>query len=111
MTRLERLHYINVSHVSGHPLKKSPQVKTSKNAEELCLDPKYLPLRGPEGAVTVPMVLGASPVDPLSSVTPGLLRPPAVGKGGRGGRGGKGRGEKRGNTDQVPLLSAYFPNS
>lgn len=107
---LERLHYINVCHVSGYPLKKSPaQVKT-KNAEELCLDPKYLPLpRGPEGAVTVPVVQGTSPVDSLSSVTPGVLRPPAVGRG--GGRGGKGRGEKRGNTEQVPLLSAYFPNS
>lgn len=105
-----RDHCSNVSHISGHPRKKSPAL--SKAVEEPCLDPKYLPhMRGPEGTAAAPVAHRTPPVDPLSSVTPGVLRPPAAGRGGGRGRGGRGRGEKRGNAEQVPLLSAYFPNS
>ena len=72
------------------------------------LDPKYLPHQ--------PEMLAhrMTAMDLPSSVTPGVVRPTAVERGGRGGgrggRGGRGSGG-RGNVEQVPLLSAYFPNT
>ena len=127
--------YVYVLAIPGPLLgRSSPHVQpaTSRPAEPVeqpRLDPKYLPQPSAQDGVPSTTATTTAALDPLSSVTPGVLRPPTGGRGGgglvggrgggRGGRGGRGgggregggRGGKKGNAEPVPLLSAYFPNS
>ncbi|CAI8034300.1 Spindle assembly abnormal protein 6 homolog [Geodia barretti] len=86
---------------TGGGVKRSPAGLPRQSSNEPSLDPKYLPHPS-----SLPEPTQAPPIP--TSVTPGVLRPPS---GGRGGRGGRGRGGKRVTEQQIPLTSAYFPNS
>ena len=87
--------------LSGGGVKRSPAGLPRQSSDEPSLDPKYFPHPS-----SLPEPTQAPPI--LTSVTPGVLRPPS---GGRGGRGGRGRGGRRVTEQQIPLTSAYFPNS
>ena len=106
--------------IPGPLLGRSPHVHPaiSRPAEDPRLDPKYLP-SAPDGMSAVTATTAAMQDPLLSSVTPGVLRPPPAERGGgrvggrgRGGGGRRGgRGGRKGSAEPVPLLSAYFPNS